>query len=244
MRGFRPISCAIDEAVADFRAMRLGVLMTLTMATLLTGAGCSSGQQTAAEEPPARSAEPTTVEPTPETTADERAPQSSSTRPGRFSTLTGAGAIISIDIPVRASDPRVADIEQARSVAQAPPLTYLVADVDNRNGSGDVVMEYVVVLTGDGTAVEVPRVAGTADGVLEQLLSGADQSDVAAYNALVDLVNHHLDFQRVRTGQLQKGLVYATYDEIPSIARVSAPVEELGPEVKFTRDPKGVSFIS
>ena len=112
----------------------------LTIATIAAAAlALSSCAAPAATTTPA----PVTAEATPTPTA--------TTLPaGKFKLTTLSGADITFTLPTPASHPAVKAIEAYRVKAGGKPVAYLVAEVDNRNGTDSVNMYQVNAFDADG----------------------------------------------------------------------------------------------
>jgi hypothetical protein len=110
-------------------------------AALIIGlAGCSGTPQ-AAGVGTAGSASPAAPAPAP-TFKGEPA--------GKFALKTKSGAAVTFNLPTPATDPNVAPIEAYRVKTGAAPVTYLIADVDNRNGTQPVNMYRVMAFDKQG----------------------------------------------------------------------------------------------
>ena len=70
-----------------------------------------------------------------------------------YKLTTELGADITFRLPTPASDPAVAAIEAYRVKVGAGPVSYLVADVDNRQGTALVNMYMVKAFDGEGRQV-------------------------------------------------------------------------------------------
>lgn len=69
---------------------------------------------------------------------------------GDFELTTQSGAEITFTLPTPPTDPAVAELEAFRDKAGGAPVTYLVAKVDNREGSEPVNMYMVAVFDEEG----------------------------------------------------------------------------------------------
>jgi len=65
------------------------------------------------------------------------------------------GARITIRVPVDRNDPAVARAESFRARVGAPPVTYLLTEVDNTSGKDPVDMYTVTIVTEDGNGIDV-----------------------------------------------------------------------------------------
>ncbi|MFE4197265.1 hypothetical protein ACFRJ9_15485 [Paenarthrobacter sp. NPDC056912] len=69
---------------------------------------------------------------------------------GAYDAVAKTGGTIRFTLPTPASDPAVADIEAFRKKTGAAPVSYIVADVDNRNGTTPINMYRVSAYDADG----------------------------------------------------------------------------------------------
>ncbi|TLM85356.1 hypothetical protein FDW83_02900 [Pseudarthrobacter sp. NamE2] len=106
----------------------------------------ASGIATSSATPPSP-ASPTPVVDSP-TSVQERT----------YKLTTASGAEISFLLPASATDPAVEAIEAYRVKAGAEPVSYLVADVDNRRGNAPVDMYMVNVFDDQGRQLSFSRV--------------------------------------------------------------------------------------
>ena len=110
--------------------------ITVLSAAALALSSCAAP---AATTPPA----PITAEATPTQTA--------TTLPaGKFKLTTLSGAEVTFTLPTPASHPAVKDLEALRVKAGGKPVSYLVAEVDNRKGTERVNMYQVDAFSEDG----------------------------------------------------------------------------------------------
>lgn len=82
---------------------------------------------------------------------------------GAFELTSIAGAEITFDLPTDASDERLAEIEQFRANTGGEPVSYIVVEVDNRNGTDDVMLENIDVFDEDGTKYEFTDITNFID---------------------------------------------------------------------------------
>ena len=78
---------------------------------------------------------------------------------GEYEVYSMDGAHITFDLPADPEDEALQEIEQYRKDVQADPVTYIVADVDNRGGSNSVDMYQVAVFDEDGNKYEFSEVS-------------------------------------------------------------------------------------
>lgn len=83
---------------------------------------------------------------------------------GRYELTTASGAHIAFTLPTPATDPAVAAIEAYRVKVGAAPVAYLVADVDNREGTAPVNMYVVSAFTEEGRQFTFSGVAEAIQG--------------------------------------------------------------------------------
>lgn len=94
------------------------------------------------------------------TVATPSVPSSQEARaPLPYRATTGSGAEISFLLPTSAADPAVAAIEAYRVKAGAAPVSYLVAEVDNSNGTVPVNLYSVSVFDAGGRRFTFSSVA-------------------------------------------------------------------------------------
>src|SRR5690625_8042292 len=74
--------------------------------------------------------------------------------PGEYEIYSMEGAHIVFDLPSDPSSDELTEIEQYRETVEADPATYIIADVDNREGTDSASMRSVSVLDEDGKAYE------------------------------------------------------------------------------------------
>ena len=73
---------------------------------------------------------------------------------GEYTAQAEAGGHIVMQIPASTDDELISQIEDYRETTGAEPITYLIADVDNRNGTDHIGMRKVEVFDSDGTEYE------------------------------------------------------------------------------------------
>lgn len=132
------------------------------------------------------------------------------------------GAEISFELPADIDDPGIEEIDQYREDVKADPVTYLVADVDNRNGQEYINMYEVDVFDEDGTSYKfslldeylseiMPETDWDGDAEESTLADGTvvpEQEGTELYNRGVDLSNEHLEGVDVEG----KGTIILVYD--------------------------------
>lgn len=143
----------------------------IVAAALVSGCGNGQGASSPTVAPPAAS-----------TTTDPATVVASG--PGTY-TFSYMGASGSIDIPASASEPSLANFEAYRKKASAAPVTYLLAKIDNSNGTSSINMYSIVVVTDDGQQVTGTGVGGT----ISKWQEAFGTSDTKNYNAGVSLIN-------------------------------------------------------
>lgn len=82
---------------------------------------------------------------------------------GAYVAVAKTGGTIRFTLPTPSSDPAVADIEAFRKKTGAAPVTYLVADVDNRKGTEQINMYGVSAYDADGKEYAFSRAATVFD---------------------------------------------------------------------------------
>jgi len=124
----------------------------LTIATFAAAALALSSCAAPAASTPAPAPVTAEVTPTPTTT----------TLPaGKFKLTTLSGADITFTLPTPATHPAVAKLEAYRKKTGGAPVSYLVAEVDNRKGTELVNMYQVNVFDAEGTEYTFGDVAQT-----------------------------------------------------------------------------------
>ena len=78
---------------------------------------------------------------------------------GEYEVYSMDGAHITFDLPGDPEDDAVQEIEQYRQDVQAEPVTYIIADVDNREGTDSVDLYQVAVFDEDGNKYEFSEVS-------------------------------------------------------------------------------------
>lgn len=78
---------------------------------------------------------------------------------GAFDLVPKTGGIVRFTLPTPVSDPAVADIEAFRKKTGAAPVSYIVADVDNRNGTDVINMYRLSAYDADGKEYSFVRAA-------------------------------------------------------------------------------------
>src|SRR5699024_1796384 len=79
--------------------------------------------------------------------------------PGEYEVYSMDGAHITFDLPADPEDEALQEIEQYRQGVQAEPVTYIIADVDTRDGADSVDMYQVAVFDEDGNKYEFSEVS-------------------------------------------------------------------------------------
>lgn len=131
--------------------MRKALITTLSVAALVFTA-CSGGDDVSEVEAGPAVESPAGGEPNP---MDGMGLMEA----GEFETYSSGGAHIVFDLPADPASDELAELEEYRQDAGADPVTYLVADVDNRDGSEPVGMYQVQAFDEDGTKYEFSDVS-------------------------------------------------------------------------------------
>ncbi|PTT66829.1 hypothetical protein, partial [Arthrobacter sp. HMWF013] len=117
---------------------------------------------------------------------------------------TKSGADITFNLPTPATDPAVADLEAYRVKVNGAPVSYLVADVDNRKGTERVNMYQVSAFNQEGRqytfstvtdAIDIWKPSYQADGTY-LMPNGEVLSDAAGAplsSEATDLYNANID---------------------------------------------------
>lgn len=117
-------------------------------------------------------------------TANTAAAAKPPTGPGNYQ-FTYQGASVTVAVPADPDAPEVADLEAYRETVGAPPVTYLLADVDNTKGRSDINMYRVDVVEKDGSQVSATSLDDTITAWQDRLPGSA----TADYNVGIDLIN-------------------------------------------------------
>lgn len=96
-------------------------------------------------------------------TAPPATPTASALPAGKFKLTTQSGAQITFTLPTPATDPSVADFEAYRADVGGAPVSYLVADVDNRKGTAFVNMYRVDAFDAEGKKYSFSTVTDVLD---------------------------------------------------------------------------------
>jgi len=78
---------------------------------------------------------------------------------GEYKATAEAGGTILMQIPADPTDETLAEIEEYREATGAEPVTYLLADVDNRQGTDHIGMRNVYIYDEDGTEYQFSDVS-------------------------------------------------------------------------------------
>ncbi|WP_017793440.1 LptM family lipoprotein [Leucobacter salsicius] len=82
---------------------------------------------------------------------------------GPFELTSLSGAEISFELPSPANDENLAEIEQFRTDTGGSPVSYIVLQVDNRNGTEPVALENVTAFDADGNKYEFSSIIDFID---------------------------------------------------------------------------------
>ena len=157
--------------------------------------GCAGCVINAPSTPPEKVTPPAGASrvPTPSavTTAPRDSPTSSAparralTGPGTYS-FSYEGAVGTIQVPANIKDPRLEPYGDYRRLADARPITYLIAQVDNQ--SDDTINMYeVVVVTNDGQQIEATSISNYVDTWRDAF--AGEGGDARNYNRGIELSN-------------------------------------------------------
>lgn len=188
---------------------RLTASAALAAAVLLAGAGCSAEAEpgTDAGFPPVtETAPPVEVSPPPMGHGEYE-----------FTDVTGAGLGV-LTLPSEA-DP---EIEELRAAVGADPVTYLTAEVDNRQGVDSMNMYQVAVYTPEGEELVFNGADAYLDETRDLIPADADglAADVDLYNQFIEVSNKHRDSASV--GEKKRFVLVGQFPELPEeISRVA-----------------------
>lgn len=205
--------------------MNRPIAVILAAATIAL-AGCSAtapiGHETAGATAPSSTTVASTAAPAASTAAAAPAV------PGAASAwqfVSMGNATVHFFLPADVTDPRLAEIEAFRKDAGAAPVSYIIAEVDNRDGLEDVNMYMVSAYDADGKEYKFTRVDGmisewgpTYSSDLEYVLPDGTKMDEAAGDALsrrgTELHNANLD--DVNIGQRSTVILASTTAKLPA----------------------------
>ena len=101
---------------------------------------------------------------------------------GEYTAQAEAGGTITMNIPADPADKTLTEIEEYREAVNAAPVTYLTADVDNRNGTDSVNMWKVEVFDEEGNSYEF-------NGVSEYVSDIGPETDWASEDESYTLID-------------------------------------------------------
>ncbi len=193
-------------------AVRLLRISCLSVLLSLGAVGCGGASEVA--EQPATQA-PAAAPPDEQAEAvEEPAPSPVVGGPGTYE-FEYLGTTATLEVPTATSDARLADVEAYRQEAGAAEVSYVVADVDNTNGTENINMYQIVVVTEDGQQVEF----GSLDPIISEWrdLISPNGEDIDASNRGSDLINEH---QVYLLPGAKESAILAAKEQIQSVARV------------------------
>lgn len=220
--------------------MKRTVVVLLATAALALS-GCSS-DTTAEDAAPSTAATPSENVSTPIMTSTEPTPAAPSPAADgqgpAYQLVTMGNATVTFDVPANPADPLLADIESFRQDAGAAPVSYIIAEVDNRDGTETVNMYKISAYDADGNEYEFTAVyeaiSNWGPSYTEEyvyVLPDGTKLDEATGSALSDrkttLHNAYLD----NVDQSQKGtmILVSKSTDLPSeFVRVGAQPSGMG----------------
>ena len=101
---------------------------------------------------------------------------------GEYEAYAEAGGHIVMQIPASTNDEPIAEIEEYREATGAEPVTYLIADVDNRDGTDSINMWKVEVFDEEGNSYEF-------NGVSEYVSDIGPEADWASEDESYTLID-------------------------------------------------------
>jgi hypothetical protein len=158
---------------------------------------------------------------------------------GPYSLITASGAEITFALPTPATDPAVAAIEAYRVKVGAAPVSYLVADVDNRKGTEPVNMYMVSAFDDKGRQFTFSSVADAIQGWAPtysydyKWSMGGKELDEAAGAALKREANglYNGEASEVDTAERSTVVLASSDAELPTeFARVAVQASGMGAE--------------
>lgn len=142
--------------------MKRNTLITLATASLILTA-CAGSDDTAEQAPET----PATAEQAPSGESQPAQNESSDDfnpmdgfgimQAGKFDTYSLEGGHIEFELPTEPTGPEFEAIEQFRTEMGVDPVTYVVADADNREGTGPINMYAISVFDEDGKEYEFQK---------------------------------------------------------------------------------------
>jgi len=108
------------------------------------------------------------------------------TGPGAYTFTADGGGTGTLQLPAAP----VPEIEELRSIVNAPPITYISAAVDNRDGTKAINMFSLSVFTPEGKEVKYSGVSAYVDDLRSMLPADAPSH---VFNKFVDVSNAYLD---------------------------------------------------
>lgn len=144
---------------------------------------------------------------------------------GAYKLTTESGAAITFTLPTPATDPAVAELEAYRLQVGGAPVTYLVADVDNRKGTERVNMYMVAAFDTKGRQHAFTSVTDA--------MKTWNTEDTTLYNRGVELHNENIKAAEVAG---RRTMILATSDtDLPaSFTRVTVSPSGGGSEEEAT----------
>lgn len=129
-------------------------MLVVPAVLMLLTAGCAA---------PAPSPRATDIAPEPSSASDSATPPTTTLPAGKFKLTTISGADITFTLPTPATDPAVKALETYRKKMGGAPVSYLVADVDNRKGTKAVNMYMVSAFDAEGIQYTFSTVTDVID---------------------------------------------------------------------------------
>lgn len=137
---------------------------------------------------------------------------------GTYSLSTADGGKVRFQLPTPTTHQLVAPLESYRTATGGAPVTYLVADVDNRKGAQNIGMASVAVFDPDGKKIEFTPAWKAVGDWQSKLPSDAP---AGVYNRGVDLYNANL--RAIEPAERRSIVLTAPVKALPaSFARVTA----------------------
>lgn len=142
--------------------MKYNALITLTTASLILTACAGSDDTT--EQPPESQASAEQVPSNEAQAAENGNPDDFNPmdgfgpmQAGKFDAYSLEGGYIEFELPTEPTGPEFEAIEEFRTEMGIDPVTYVVADVDNREGTGPINMYAISVFDEDGNEYEFQK---------------------------------------------------------------------------------------
>lgn len=157
---------------------------------------------------------------------------------GAYGFMSEQSTEITFDLPTSPDHELLAEVEEFREAADAEPVTYVVADVDNRHGNQKANLQKITVYDDEGNDYEFTPLAPTVDGWQaywdadgDYIAHDGTQVDEDTYNQLKDqasAIKDQLESSVDVSGRGEIALAYEGNDLPDKFTRVTADAHALG----------------